>query len=222
MLSLDKAQEILRAAGFQIEGQPKRYSNYGWTIKLANGCAVIIYDKGSFQIVGGAREQVEKAVKANLMAYDEFNTKVFVVYGHDRNARDQLELLLRKLELIPLFLDDLPSGGKTIIEKLEKYIPQANFGVVLLTPDDIGCKRTAPQKARPRARQNVILELGMLYMKLSRGRVALIVKKSDDEIELPSDLEGIMRLNYMDSVQEVEGDLVRELKDKGYHLNHQT
>lgn len=135
---------------------------------------------------------------------------------------DQLELLLRKLELIPLFLDDLPSGGKTIIEKLEKYIPQANFGVVLLTPDDIGCKRTAPQKARPRARQNVILELGMLYMKLSRGRVALIVKKSDDEIELPSDLEGIMRLNYMDSVQEVEGDLVRELKDKGYHLNHQT
>lgn len=62
----------------------------------------------------------------------------------------------------------------------------------------------------------------MLYMKLSRGRVALIVKKSDDEIELPSDLEGIMRLNYMDSVQEVEGDLVRELKDKGYHLNHQT
>ena len=59
-------------------------------------------------------------------------------------------------------------------------------------------------------------------MKLSRGRVALIVKKSDDEIELPSDLEGIMRLNYMDSVQEVEGDLVRELKDKGYHLNHQT
>ena len=206
MLSLDKAQEILRAAGFQIEGQPKRYSNYGWTIKLANGCAVIIYDKGNYQIVGGAREQVEKAVKANLMAYDEFNTKVFVVYGHDRNARDQLELLLRK----------------TIIEKLEKYIPQANFGVVLLTPDDIGCKRTAPQKARPRARQNVILELGMLYMKLSRGRVALIVKKSDDEIELPSDLEGIMRLNYMDSVQEVEGDLVRELKDKGYHLNHQT
>ena len=59
-------------------------------------------------------------------------------------------------------------------------------------------------------------------MKLSRGRVALIVKKSDDEIELPSDLEGIMRLNYMDSVKEVEGDLVRELKDKGYHLNHQT
>lgn len=216
MIDLDKAQEILRSAGFEIKGSPKRYSNYGWNIKLANGCAVIIYDKGSFQIVGGAREEVSRAVRADLKAHDTPNTKIFVVYGHDSEARNQLELLLRKLGLTPLFLDDLPSGGKTIIEKLEKYIPQTNFGIVLLTPDDIGYKHGSPQDARPRARQNVILELGMLYMKLSRGRVALVAKKSDGALELPSDLAGIMRLEYADNVLEVEQKLIKELKDRGY------
>ena len=216
MIDLDKAQEVLRSAGFEIKESPKRCSNYGWTIKLANGCAVIIYDKGGFQIVGGAREEVSRAAEADLEAHDAPNTKIFVVYGHDSEARDQLELLLRKLGLTPLFLDSLPSGGKTIIEKLERYIPQANYGIVLLTPDDIGYEHGSPQNARPRARQNVILELGMLYMKLSRGRVALIARKSDSELELPSDLDGIMRLEYADSVQEVERKLVKELKDRGY------
>ena len=216
MIDLDKAQKIVRSAGFEIKRSPKRYSNYGWTIKLENGCVVIIYDRGGFQIVGGAREEVGRAIEADLKAHDAPNTKIFVVYGHDNEACHQLELLLRKLGLTPLFLDDLPSGGKTVIEKLEKYIPQANFGIVLLTPDDIGYERRSPQNARPRARQNVILEIGMLYMKLSRGRVALITRKSDGGLELPSDLDGVMRLEYAENVQEVERKLIRELKDKGY------
>ena len=43
------------------------------------------------------------------------NNKVFVVYGHDKNARTQLEAMLRQLDLEPLILDPLPSDGETII-----------------------------------------------------------------------------------------------------------
>lgn len=219
VIDLGNAISILQGAGFEVKGQPKRYKACGWTIKLMNNCAVIVYDKGGLQIVGKAQKQVEKAVKADLTACDIYNSKVFVVYGHDQSARDQLELLLHELDLTPLFLDRLPSEGKTIIEMLEKYIPQANYGIALLTPDDMGGERLAPDKLKPRARQNVILEVGMLQMKLSRKRVALVTKKTDEGLELPSDLDGIMRLDYKKDVREIKEKLMRELKDRGYHIN---
>lgn len=46
--------------------------------------------------------------------------------------------MLRRWDLEPLILDQLPSDGSTIIEKLEKYTNKADFGIVLATPDDIG------------------------------------------------------------------------------------
>jgi hypothetical protein len=37
------------------------------------------------------------------------------------------------------------------------------FGIVLATPDDMGYLRTErPEEAKPRARQNVVMEMGML------------------------------------------------------------
>lgn len=44
---------------------------------------------------------------------------VFIVYGHDEDARDKLELLLRRMGLNPIVLMNLPAGGDTIIEKRE-------------------------------------------------------------------------------------------------------
>ena len=46
--------------------------------------------------------------------------RVFIVYGHDVRAREQLELILRRLKLDPVVLQNIPGGGDTIIEKLEK------------------------------------------------------------------------------------------------------
>jgi predicted nucleotide-binding protein len=50
--------------------------------------------------------------------------------------------------------------GKTNIEKLEKYISVAHFGVVLATPDDEGHRAGHPDEKRFRVQQNVALELG--------------------------------------------------------------
>ena len=46
--------------------------------------------------------------------------------------------MLRRWDLEPLIIDQLASKGQTIIEKLEEYTGQANFGIVLATPDDVG------------------------------------------------------------------------------------
>jgi len=47
---------------------------------------------------------------------------IFVVHGHDRDARDQLELVLRRLQLDPYILQNQDGGGKTLIEALEQKI----------------------------------------------------------------------------------------------------
>ena len=69
------------------------------------------------------------------------------------------------------------------------------FAVVLLTPDDEGCKKGGT--ARPRARQNVILELGYFLGRLGRTHVCAL--KRGNEIELPSDFEGVVYVAFDDS-----------------------
>src|SRR5438105_3854532 len=105
--------------------------------------------------------------------------KVFVVHGHDNTAREQLELVLHKLGLNPFVLANTGGGGQTIIEALEKEtgpgLGRARFGIVLMTPDDVGyAKKDGQAKAEPRARQNVVMEMGMLISAIGRTNVAIL------------------------------------------------
>ena len=59
--------------------------------------------------------------------------RVFVVYGHDTPARNELELLLRRIQVKPIILENIPGVGDTLIEKLES-LTDADFACVLLTP----------------------------------------------------------------------------------------
>ena len=145
--------------------------------------------------------------------------RIFIVHGHDMNARDQLELALHRMGMQPFILMNSASKGKTLIEALEGHIGSdysAAFGIVLMTPDDMGyAQKDGEGKTEPRARQNVILETGMLLSSLTRKRMALIVK---GHIELPSDLEGIIRLGYNDHIREIIPKLCQSLKDSGFYI----
>jgi predicted nucleotide-binding protein len=141
---------------------------------------------------------------------------IFVVHGHDANARDQLELVLHKLGLQPFVLQNTDGGGLTIIESLERMIGKnaaSAFGIVLLTPDDVGySKRDGETEAKARARQNVILEMGMLLASLTRDRVAILQKGF---VEHPSDVHGIIYLPFNDHVKEVVPKLASRLQAAG-------
>lgn len=65
----------------------------------------------------------------------------------------------------------------------------------------------------------MVLELGMLFSKLGRKRVA-IVQKECDNFEKPSDIDGLITLEYSESVREVESQLKRELKNQGYFTDN--
>lgn len=149
------------------------------------------------------------------------NKKVFVVHGHDTVAREQLELIIHKLGLDPFVLQNTGGGGLTIIEALEREIgprhDSARFGIVLLTPDDIGYSKAAGDKeAQPRARQNVVLETGMLIASVGRPNVAILKK---GHIEVPSDAQGILYIPFNDHVKETVPKLVDRLRAAGFVLN---
>ena len=147
--------------------------------------------------------------------------KVFVVHGHDAVAREQLELVLHKIGLDPFVLANTGGGGLTIIESLEGEIggkpDAARFGIVLMTPDDMGySKRDGDAKIEPRARQNVVLEMGMLISALGRPNVAILKK---GHLEVPSDADGILYIGFNEHVKETVPRLAERLAHAGFILD---
>jgi predicted nucleotide-binding protein len=113
--------------------------------------------------------------------------KAFVVHGHDDAARETIARYLEKLGITAVILHEQATEGRTLVEKLE-YYADVDFAVVLLTPDDVGAVASSADKLNPRARQNVVLELGFFVGKLGRKNVCALHKGS---LELPSDYLGV-------------------------------
>jgi hypothetical protein len=118
--------------------------------------------------------------------------EAFIVHGHDEGSREAVARFLERLDIKPIILHEQPNKGRTLIEKFEGHGNVA-FAIVLLTPDDVGGTSSADLK--PRARQNVILELGYFIGALGRSRVCAL-KKGD--LEQPSDILGIAYVAYDD------------------------
>lgn len=216
----------------QFEEQPLQY---GTQIRCQSGEIFCHYDKSGKIVPQGKSSELSQAVRgwaesgfspsatpASTMKAEGISgsvgpsTDIFVVYGHDTGAREQLELLLHKMGLNPIVLANLTPAGDTIIEKLERYLGEhsnVGFACVLLTPDDEGYPKGQSDAVRYRARQNVILELGMVLARLGRPRVAILRKQS---VEAPSDINGLLYMPFEERVDEVASKLFRALRDAGY------
>ncbi len=89
--------------------------------------------------------------------------------------------------------------------------------MVLLSPDDVGyADAEGPDNAQPRARQNVILELGYFAGKLGRESVVALHRGN---IELPSDYDGVLYTPYDGDNGKWRGELVTELRESGYKVS---
>ena len=146
---------------------------------------------------------------------EQINTKeVFIVHGRDEGTKNTVARFLESLDLKPVILAEQPSQGRTIIEKFERHA-RVEFAIVLLTPDDAGSLQGNENNLNPRARQNVIFELGFFIGRLGRERVRALTK---GEVEIPSDYSGIEYIPLDDS----EGwklKLGQELKSAGYDID---
>lgn len=209
------AQAILRDIGYTVVSV-KRVNNAGDQLRTKSGAVVNLWDKGTISYQGNVTEKIRTALAHLDDHYAEERPGIprvaFVVYGHDNAAREQLDAMLRRWEITPIWLDQEPSRGLTLIEKLEANQQRASYGIVLLTPDDVGYAKDQEANKQFRARQNVVLELGMLVGLLRRQNVAVLYK---GPLELPSDINGLCYIPFTDSVSEAGVRLVKELIDAG-------
>ncbi|KAB2937875.1 MAG: nucleotide-binding protein [Hyphomicrobium sp.] len=140
------------------------------------------------------------------------SNKIFIVHGHDGEARETVARFLEGMGFKAIILHEQANRGQTIIEKVEAH-SDVSFAVVLLTPDDEG--RSNGAKLEPRARQNVLLELGYFIGRLGRENVCTLKR---GELEIPSDFAGVV-WQSMDPAGAWKQGLCRELAAAGHQID---
>ena len=116
------------------------------------------------------------------------NRKIFIVYGHNHDLRNEVQNLLSDNLFNPIILDNEINEGSFLLEKFQKKADECSYAVVLMTADDFG-KATKQKSKQVRARQNVIFELGYLISRLGRNRIFIL---KDQGVEDPSDISGLV------------------------------
>ncbi len=169
------------------------------------------------QAIKGLEEEIaqsnEPFVPVVLPAEQRLPTrKVFIVHGHEGEPREAVAGFLRKIHFTPVILGEQTNQGRTIVEKFEDH-SDVDFAIVLLTPDDVGGPKGGDQQ--PRARQNVILELGYFIGKLGRKNVCAI---KIGDLEIPSDFIGVVWTPF-DPHGAWRTALAKELRDAGHEID---
>ncbi|WP_461481612.1 TIR domain-containing protein [Porticoccus sp.] len=140
-------------------------------------------------------------------------SKIFIVHGHDNEAKLEVARFIEQIGFTPIILHEQASGSKTIIEKIESY-SDVGFGIVIYTPCDIGKKNSDAASYQGRARQNVVFEHGFLIGKLGRSRVCSLVK---GDVEKPNDISGVVYTSMDGGSWKIE--LAKELRAAEYPID---
>ena len=139
-------------------------------------------------------------------------TKVFIVHGHDKGAKEEMARFIEKLGIKAIILHEQVNEGRTIIEKIEKN-SDVGFAVILYTACDFGGNDKSNLK--PRARQNVVFEHGYFIAKLGRNNVCALFATG---VEKPGDIDGVVYIPF-DTNGGWKLSLAKELKNAGYDID---
>ncbi len=224
LMILNQEGIITRAENITGDNRPfeiiygNRYLEYVDDNYLKNACNSVLTKSASFKNVQPTALTQETSIQLQdtiTVSHNEPSTRIFIVHGHAEDIFNSAARVVDKLGLESVILKEEASRGRTIIEKFEDEASTAGFAIVCITPDDEG-RQIGDEMLNRRARQNVILELGYFYAKLGRGKVVALYK-SEKNFELPSDISGIIRLEY-DRRGAWKNELVKELKAAGYQV----
>jgi predicted nucleotide-binding protein len=140
---------------------------------------------------------------------------IFLVHGRDNAAKHEVARFVQTVTgITPRILAEQTNLGQTIIEKFERHALNVSFAIVLLTADDEGGLKDA-HDLKPRARQNVVLELGWFIGAIKRENVAILCEPG---IELPSDVLGLAYISLTgDDGWKLQ--LAKEMKSSGLSVD---
>lgn len=129
--------------------------------------------------------------------------RVFISHGRSADWREVQAYTEKDIGLATLELAQEPSGGQTIIEKLETNAALCDSAVIVMTGDDIDASGQA------RARENVMHEIGFFQGKFGRSRVCVL---HEEGVSIPTNLAGVVYVPFpKGNVAASFGVLIREL-----------
>ena len=114
--------------------------------------------------------------------------KAFIAHGGRSGKLDKLREFIEAIGLEPLVVELLPSGGLSVDDKVNKYIKDADCGIVLATKGGIiDTHDNTRKKPLQHPRLNVIAEVERLRANFP-NRTILLLEKG---VNLPSDLSSL-------------------------------
>lgn len=169
--------------------------------------AVLEAAKTEIELTGGMPEAASGA--------PAIGSSVFIVHGRNEARKHEVARFLRNsTSREPVILHEQSNGGRTVIEKFEEHASDAAYAVVIATGDDQG-RAASEANDQPRARQNVVFELGFFFGALGRAKVALLYEEG---VERPSDIEGLVHI-ALDETGAWKMHLARELDAAGVGID---
>jgi len=129
--------------------------------------------------------------------------RIFVSHGTSNDWREVQDYIERDLHIQTLELAQEANRGRTILQKLDEESNRCSYAVIVMTGDDIG-------QDRPRARENVMHEIGYFQGKYGLKNICLLY---EDGTNIPSNIHGLVYIPFPKGlVKATFGALARELK----------
>jgi hypothetical protein len=127
--------------------------------------------------------------------------KVLLIHGRARDQAILYDWFQNKKLAQPVVMMQEFTLGQTLPEKFEALAMNSDAAIALATPDDLALATDKVDVQKMRARQNVWVEVGWFWGRLGRENIMLLVR---GDVEIPSDLDGIVYYRYESSPLEIE------------------
>jgi len=130
--------------------------------------------------------------------------RVFISHGRASDWREVQSFIERDAGISTLELEQEPNLGRTVLEKLRQEAERCTSAVIVMTGDD------ADADGKPRARENVLHEIGYFQGRFGLSAVCLL---HEEGTSIPSNIHGLVYIPFpKETVRATFGPLMRELK----------
>lgn len=108
--------------------------------------------------------------------------RVFITHGRANDWMHVQSFIERDLKIPTLELAQEPNQGRTLLQKLEQESSKCSYAVIVMTGDD------TDSSGNPRARENVMHEIGYFQGKFGLSAVCLL---HEEGTSIPSNIHGL-------------------------------
>lgn len=149
--------------------------------------------------------EVRSGSQTNVSELPTLPQRVFISHGRAADWREVQPFIERDVGLETLELAQQPNRGRTVLQKLSEEAGRSSFAVIVMTGDD------SVGDEAPRARENVIHEIGYFQGRYGLHRVALLYEEGTN---IPSNIHGLVYIPFPSGlISAAFSTLQRELND---------